>query len=81
LEAHRVERKLSAIFAADVEGYSLLMGRDEVGTPSDPHTAYRVIVDRVIASHRGRICRRPVGGSCRAGCNLHLARCPRPNRD
>ena len=32
LEAHRVERKLSAIFAADVEGYSRLMGLDEVGT-------------------------------------------------
>ena len=27
LEAHRVERKLAAIFAADVEGYSRLMGR------------------------------------------------------
>jgi adenylate cyclase len=54
LEDHRVERKLSAIFAADVEGYSRLMGRDEVGTLRTL-TAYRVIVDRLIASHRGRI--------------------------
>jgi adenylate cyclase len=54
LEAHRVERKLSAIFAADVEGYSSLMGRDEVGTLRTL-TAYRVIIDRLIASHRGRI--------------------------
>jgi adenylate cyclase len=54
LEAHRVERKLSAIFAADVEGYSRLMGRDEVGTLRTL-TAYRVITDRLIASHRGRI--------------------------
>ena len=54
MEAHRVERKLSAIFAADVEGYSRLMGRDEVGTLRTL-TAYRVIVDRLIASHRGRI--------------------------
>ena len=54
MEAHRVERKLSAIFAADVEGYSRLMGRDEVGTLR-PLTAYRVIIDRLIASHRGRI--------------------------
>src|ERR1700752_4038539 len=54
LEAHRVERKLSAIFAADVEGYSRLMGRDEVGTLRTL-TAYRVIIDRLIASHRGRI--------------------------
>src|SRR6202030_4120830 len=54
LEAHRVERKLSAIFAADVEGYSRLMGRDEVGTLRTL-TAYRAIIDRLIASHRGRI--------------------------
>jgi adenylate cyclase len=54
LEAHRVERKLSAIFAADVEGYSLQMGRDEVGTLRTL-TAYRAIIDRLIASHRGRI--------------------------
>jgi adenylate cyclase len=54
LEAHRVERKLAAIFAADVEGYSRLMGQDEVGTPQTL-TAYRVIVARLIASHLGRI--------------------------
>jgi adenylate cyclase len=54
LEGQRIERKLSAIFAADVEGYSRLMGRDEVGTLRTL-TAYRVIVDRLIASHRGRI--------------------------
>jgi class 3 adenylate cyclase/TolB-like protein len=54
LEAPSVERKLAAIFAADVEGYSRLMGRDEVGTLRTL-TAYRVIIDRLIASHRGRI--------------------------
>ena len=54
MEAHSVERKLSAIFAADVEGYSRLMGRDEVGTLRTL-TAYRVIIDRLISSHRGRI--------------------------
>jgi class 3 adenylate cyclase len=54
LEAHRVERKLSAIFAADVEGYSRLMGQDEVGTLRTL-TAYRAIIDPLIASHRGRI--------------------------
>ena len=54
MEAQRVERKLSAILAADVEGYSRLMGRDEVGTLRTL-TAYRVIIDRLIASHRGRI--------------------------
>jgi TolB-like protein/class 3 adenylate cyclase len=54
LEAYSVERKLAAIFAADVAGYSRLMGRDEVGTLRTL-TAYRVIIDRLIASHRGRI--------------------------
>ena len=54
MEAHRVERKLAAIFAADVEAYSRLMGQDEVGTLRTL-TAYRVIVDRLITSHRGRI--------------------------
>jgi TolB-like protein/class 3 adenylate cyclase len=54
LEAHRVERKLAAIFAADVEGYSRLMGRDEVGTLRNLNRC-RAIIDRLIASHRGRI--------------------------
>jgi adenylate cyclase len=54
LEARSVERKLAAIFAADVEGYSRLMGRDEVAT-LHTLTAYRVILDRLIASYRGRI--------------------------
>jgi adenylate cyclase len=54
LEAPSVERKLAAIFAADVEGYSRLMGQDEVGTLRTL-TAYRGIIDPLIASHRGRI--------------------------
>ena len=49
-----VERKLAAIFAADIAGYSRLMARDEVGTLARL-TACRTIVDRLIASHRGRI--------------------------
>jgi class 3 adenylate cyclase len=48
-----VERKLAAIFAADIEGYSRLMGRDEVGT-LDRLKAYRTIIDGLIAGHRGR---------------------------
>ena len=54
VEAVSVERKLAAIFAADVEGYSRLMGQDEVGTLRRL-TAYRVITDGLIAAHRGRI--------------------------
>ena len=54
MEAPSVERKLAAIFAADVAGYSALMGRDEIGT-LHRLTAYQVIIDRLIAVHRGRI--------------------------
>ena len=50
----RVERKLAAIFAADIAGYSQLMARDEVGTLARLK-ACRVIIDELIASHRGRI--------------------------
>jgi len=48
------ERRLVAIFAADVEGYSRLMGADEVGTLRDL-TRRRDILDGLIASRRGRI--------------------------
>src|SRR5262249_25629983 len=49
-----VERKLTAILAADVAGYSRLMGADEVGT-LQRLTACRLIVDGLIAAHHGRI--------------------------
>jgi adenylate cyclase len=49
-----VERKLAAIFAADIAGYSRLMARDEVGTLARLK-ACRAIIDALIASHRGRI--------------------------
>ena len=48
------ERRLIAIFAADVEGYSRLMGADEVRTLGDL-TQRRDILDSLIASRRGRI--------------------------
>ncbi|WOH63139.1 adenylate/guanylate cyclase domain-containing protein [Bradyrhizobium sp. BWA-3-5] len=43
-----------AVFAADVEGYSRLMGADEVGTLRGL-TDRRAILDKAIAEHRGRI--------------------------
>ena len=54
MNTSEIERKLAAIFAADVEGYSRLMGIDEVGTLR-ALTAYREIIDALIAQHRGRI--------------------------
>src|SRR6266852_927575 len=49
-----VKRKLAAIFAADVKGYSRLMGEDEVAT-LHTLTAYRQITDALIQQHRGRV--------------------------
>jgi TolB-like protein/class 3 adenylate cyclase len=49
-----VTRKLVAVFAADVEGYSRLMGADEDGTLK-ALTERRAILDKLIADHRGRI--------------------------
>ncbi len=49
-----MERRLVAIFAADVEGYSRLMAEDEVWT-MDTLTSHRAILDGLIAEHRGRI--------------------------
>ncbi|MGY3506839.1 MULTISPECIES: adenylate/guanylate cyclase domain-containing protein [unclassified Bradyrhizobium] len=48
------QRRLVAIFAADVEGYSRMMGTDEVGTLR-ALSERRVILDTLISSHRGRI--------------------------
>src|SRR5579872_3207607 len=49
-----INRRLVAVFAADVEGYSRLMGADEVGTLKGL-TQRRAILDKAIADHRGRI--------------------------
>ncbi len=51
----RVERRLAAILAADVAGYSRLMGADEVGTLEALKAHRREVVDPAIASHKGRI--------------------------
>jgi class 3 adenylate cyclase/pimeloyl-ACP methyl ester carboxylesterase len=51
----RVERRLAAILAADVAGYSRLMGVDEEGTLAALKTCRREIIDSKIAEHRGRI--------------------------
>jgi class 3 adenylate cyclase len=53
-EPIQVGRRLIAVFAADVEGYSRLMGVDEVGTLKGV-TERRAILDKAIADHRGRI--------------------------
>jgi adenylate cyclase len=51
----RVNRKLAAILAADVVGYSRLMGADEAGTLSALKQYRQAIFDPAVAAHNGRI--------------------------
>ena len=51
----RVERRLAAVLAADIAGYSRLMGVDEVGTLAALKALRREIFDPTIAEHNGRI--------------------------
>src|SRR5215472_17268469 len=48
-------RRLAAILAADVAGYSRLMGADEEGTHESLKAHLRELVEPKIAEHRGRI--------------------------
>jgi class 3 adenylate cyclase/pimeloyl-ACP methyl ester carboxylesterase len=50
-----MQRRLAAILAADVVGYSRLMGADEMGTITSLKSHRRELVDVSIAEHRGRI--------------------------
>ena len=49
-----MERRLVAILAADVVGYSRLMGGDEEATLATLN-AYREVIDRLVADHHGRV--------------------------
>ncbi len=55
MTTERIERRLAAIMAADVAGYSQLMGVDEVGTLTALKEHRRERVDPAIARHHGRI--------------------------
>src|SRR6266568_4187970 len=55
LSGDRVERRLAAILATDVVGYSRLMGQDEAGTLARLRTHRRELIDPKIADHKGRI--------------------------
>jgi class 3 adenylate cyclase/pimeloyl-ACP methyl ester carboxylesterase len=50
-----MQRRLAAILAADVVGYSRLMGTDEMGTHTSLKTHRRELIDSAIAKHSGRI--------------------------
>ena len=52
-------RRLAAILAADVAGYSRLMGEDEEGTHERLKAHLRELVDPKIAEHGGRVLKTP----------------------
>jgi adenylate cyclase len=54
LAKERVERRLAAILAADVAGYSRLMGADEEGTHQRLRVHFAELVEPKIREHRGR---------------------------
>ena len=51
----RINRKLAAILAADVVGYSRLMGADEAGTLNALKRHRETVFDPAVAAHHGRI--------------------------
>ncbi|HKW54124.1 MAG TPA: adenylate/guanylate cyclase domain-containing protein [Stellaceae bacterium] len=55
MEHQRVQRRLTAIVAADVAGYSRLTGEDEEGTIARLRGLRREVVDPAIAAHGGRV--------------------------
>ena len=55
MAAERVERRLAAVLAADMVGYSRLMERDEQGTLERLKARRRELVGPLVAAHRGRI--------------------------
>src|SRR6202790_5111848 len=55
MAAERVDRRLAAVLAADVAGYSRLMGADEEGTLARLKAIRKKLVDPTIADCRGRI--------------------------
>ena len=55
MAAERMERRLAAILAADVAGYSRLMGADEEGTLARLKALRSELIDPAIAEHNGRI--------------------------
>jgi class 3 adenylate cyclase len=71
LATERVERKLAAILAADVAGYSRLMGSDEEGTLARLKALRRELADPKIKEHRWEgnkgNCKRGQSAKCSPG--------------
>ncbi|ANL10284.1 adenylate cyclase 3 [Rhizobium sp. N113] len=55
MAVERAQRRLAAILAADVVGYSRLMGRDEAGTLAALKARRTKVLQPIVSDHRGRI--------------------------
>lgn len=55
MPGERVQRRLAAVLAADIAGYSRLMGRDEENTLAQLKTLRKTLLDPTIATYTGRI--------------------------
>jgi adenylate cyclase len=76
LTDNHVERRLAAILAADVAGYSRLMGADEEGTLARLKAFRKSLVDPAITAHRGRIVKTTGDGMLvEFGSAVDAARC------
>src|SRR5437762_41731 len=69
----RVERRLAAILAADVAGYSRLMGADEEGTLAALKAHRRAVLDPKITEHRESS--RPPATGCSSSLPVLSMRC------
>ena len=65
-------RRLTAILAADVAGYSRLMGADEEGTHERLREHLRDLIEPKIAEHRGRIVKNAGDSSGEDAARIHL---------
>lgn len=75
-ESARMERRLAAILAADVVGYSRLMAADEEGTHSRLLTCRREVIEPKIREHRGRIVKHTGDGALvEFGSAIDAVRC------
>lgn len=61
----RVHRRLAAVLAADVVGYSRLMGVDEAGTLAALRAVWAEVFDPLVAGHRGRLAKKMGDGALR----------------
>src|SRR5690349_22737272 len=54
-ETSSVTRRLAAVLAADVVGYSRLIERDDKGTVARLRALFREVVQPIVTQHRGRV--------------------------